>query len=111
MRQAQRGASYATGWTKHGEAMCTDNPHPVPLSPHIARYNSQVIRETDFTQGHIALGNLRQIYFVTHYYDPLLTHSNNCSSPNKHRGFDITRPPHLVLLYIYSSLQKTPGGT
>jgi hypothetical protein len=38
MRQAQRGASEATGWTKHGEAMCTDNPHPVLLSLHIARY-------------------------------------------------------------------------
>jgi aspartate/glutamate racemase len=38
MRQAQRGASKAAGWTKHGEAMCTDNPHPVPLSLHIARY-------------------------------------------------------------------------
>jgi hypothetical protein len=83
MRQAQRGASYATGWTKHGEAMCTDNPHPVPLCQHIARYNSQLIRETTFTQDHIPGSNRHNNYFVTHDYDPLLTHSNNCSSPYK----------------------------
>jgi hypothetical protein len=68
MRQAQRGASQATGWTKHGEAMCTDNPHPVPLSPHIARYNSQLIRETTFTQGHITHRIRRREYFDTHNY-------------------------------------------
>ena len=31
MRQAQRGASQATDWTKHGEAICTDDPH-LPLT-------------------------------------------------------------------------------
>ena len=36
--------------------------------------HSQLIQETTFTQGHIARGNLRRIYFVTHDYDPLLTH-------------------------------------
>jgi hypothetical protein len=37
----------AAGWTKQGEAMCTDNPHPVLLFRHIMRNSSQLIRETN----------------------------------------------------------------
>jgi hypothetical protein len=33
----------AAGWTKQGEAMCTDNPHPVLLFRHIVRNNSKLI--------------------------------------------------------------------
>jgi hypothetical protein len=75
------------------------------LSTHSALH-SQLIRETTFAQGHIPGSNRHNNYFFTHDYDPLLTCSNNCSSPNKQRGSDITLPPHLVLFCVYSSLQK-----
>jgi hypothetical protein len=74
----------AAGWTKQGEAMCTDNPHPVLLFDHIARYNSQLIRvllfdhiarynsqlirETTFAQGQKWRRSSGQNYFDTRNY-------------------------------------------